>query len=199
MPLTSGSRNYTEKTPARSTKERIVETAIALVAKHGYSSLTFGAIANNLNISKGLVNYHYPSRDALVAAVLGYIGYDYAGYVSRITQAADADQKLTSFVTAVFHYALEHPSEVGALMEIGDKADSKHIASARSFEKIILEKIALYMQSDPRYARYDTAECQQIALILKGAMDAYVTARIFTEGKPEEPRIIAEMLLEHVR
>lgn len=198
MPLTSGSRNHTEKTPARSTKERIMETAIALVAKHGYSSLTFGAIANNLNISKGLVNYHYPSRDTLVAAVLGYIGYDYAGYVSRITQAADADQKLTSFVTAVFRYALEYPSKVGALMEIGDKADSKHIASARSFEKIILEKIALYMQSDPRYARYDTAECQQIAIILKAAMDAYIIAWRLGQETTFNPDSATETLLSHI-
>ncbi len=60
-------------TPSHSqsgTKERIIRAAEDLVIRDGVSKLTIEAAANEAGLSKGGVLYHFPSRDALVSAML---------------------------------------------------------------------------------------------------------------------------------
>lgn len=199
MLSTKGSRRHNEQVPVRPTKERIIETSIDLIADEGYSSLTFGTIAKNLGVSKGLVSYHFSSKEALVTAILGCIGYGYGGYVSEMVQAADSNQKLTRLITAIFHYALEHSKELKTLMEIGDKAPRNLVSDAKSSNEIILERIEEYASADSRYSHYSSTEIQRIALILKGGMDAYITAwHNNTVKKPRSPRYAATTLLDHI-
>lgn len=199
MPSTKGSRKHTEQAPVRPTKERVIEMAITVIADQGYSSLTFGTIANNLGISKGLVNYHFCTKEVLITAVLEYIGYDYASYVSHMVLTSDPSQKLARLITAIFHYALEHPKKLKTLMEIGDKAPHELVTDAKSSNEIILERIEQYASTNRRYSHYSSAEIRHIALIVKGAMDAHIIAwHNTTAEKPLSPKFAAERLLQHV-
>lgn len=59
--------------PARSpseTRERIIGAAEDLVIRDGVSKLTIEAAAHEAGVSKGGVLYHFPSRDALVSAMV---------------------------------------------------------------------------------------------------------------------------------
>ena len=52
------------------TKRRILEAAEKIVLRDGVGHLTLEAAATEAGLSKGGVLYHYPSRDALVAAMV---------------------------------------------------------------------------------------------------------------------------------
>lgn len=56
--------------PRPSKKEHLLDTALALVAEHGYAALTLDAVGQAAGVSKGGLLYHFPTKDALVSALI---------------------------------------------------------------------------------------------------------------------------------
>jgi AcrR family transcriptional regulator len=55
------------------TRARILDTALSLFAQKGYHAVTNAVIANAARLTRGAMIYHFPSREALVAAVIAHI------------------------------------------------------------------------------------------------------------------------------
>ncbi len=51
------------------TKDRIIETAIALFNQHGLSKVTLRTIAAEMGISQGNLNYHFKKREAIIETI----------------------------------------------------------------------------------------------------------------------------------
>ena len=51
-------------------RDRILDAAEQLVSAQGASNLTLDAVAQSAGVSKGGLLYHYPSKDALLVAML---------------------------------------------------------------------------------------------------------------------------------
>ncbi|WP_395396709.1 TetR/AcrR family transcriptional regulator [Novosphingobium sp. BL-8A] len=56
-------------------RERLVSAAIDCLVDHGYPGLTTAAVAARCDVSRGAMHHHFPSRMALVAAVLDHAVY----------------------------------------------------------------------------------------------------------------------------
>ncbi len=67
--------------PRPSRRESLLRAAVAVVAEHGYSALTLAAVGDAIGLSKGGVLYHFPTKEALVAALL-----------EELSNGFDADQ-----------------------------------------------------------------------------------------------------------
>ncbi len=61
-------------------RERLLDAAEAVVAREGVNSLTLSAVAEGAGVSKGGLLYHFPSKSALIVAV-----------VERLASACDAE------------------------------------------------------------------------------------------------------------
>jgi AcrR family transcriptional regulator len=57
-------------TPVPAARDRILDAAEQLVADAGASNLTLDAVAAAAGVSKGGLLYHYPSKDALLTAMI---------------------------------------------------------------------------------------------------------------------------------
>ena len=55
------------------TRHKILETAVAIVDTNGAAHLTIDAVAAHAGLSKGGVLYHFPSKRALLEAMLALL------------------------------------------------------------------------------------------------------------------------------
>src|SRR3989442_10480432 len=53
-----------------STKDRILDAAELLLAKHGFEATSLRAITAEADVNLAAVNYHFQSKDALIRAVI---------------------------------------------------------------------------------------------------------------------------------
>lgn len=67
----------------------MLRAAAAVVAERGYSALTLDAVGAAAGVSKGGVLYHFPTKEALVAALLEELT---SGFDTDQTAAHDADR-----------------------------------------------------------------------------------------------------------
>ena len=71
---------------------RILDAAEQLVADHGASNLTLDAVAQAAGVSKGGLLYHYPNKDALLAAMIERHCDDLDERCARELEGLPADQ-----------------------------------------------------------------------------------------------------------
>ncbi len=58
---------------SRATRRRLLETAIRCLAQHGWEISTVGFIAGEAGISRGAVQHHFRTREALIIAALEHM------------------------------------------------------------------------------------------------------------------------------
>ena len=65
-------------------RERLYETAIRLISKHGYESTTLRTVADNAGVSVGLLYKYFPNKRAVVIELYDRLS---AEFVSRVADA----------------------------------------------------------------------------------------------------------------
>ena len=73
-------------------RDRILDAAEQLVADQGASNLTLDAVAQAAGVSKGGLLYHYPNKDALLAAMIERHCDDLDECCARELEGLPADQ-----------------------------------------------------------------------------------------------------------
>ena len=90
-PGTSGSSYQT----GRETREAIVSAAATVLIGHGHAQFTLKRVADAVGISVGNLNYHYPTRDALLETLIDRTLAEYAKRFSvLITGRASPEKKV---------------------------------------------------------------------------------------------------------
>jgi TetR/AcrR family transcriptional regulator, cholesterol catabolism regulator len=92
-------------------RERIMDSAAAVLARSGYAGTTLGEIASLAGTHAGSLYYYFDSREALVEAVLvrgvdSALAYSAAAVDSLPPEASSRD-RLVAAITAHIEYMLE--------------------------------------------------------------------------------------------
>lgn len=93
-------------TPITDTRERILTAAAAVVIEQGAMRMTLEAVAAQAGVSKGGLLYHFPSKDALVQAMIEEMNLEFAERIRREFEAdkhpSDRGRWLRGLVRATF-------------------------------------------------------------------------------------------------
>lgn len=96
------------------TRAHLVETALNTLRQHGPNNLTLDAVAKASTVSKGGLLHHFPTKEALMEAVLRQLFADYEKQVQRFyeQEAEGVGRWLRAYVRASFSIEESLPMEL---------------------------------------------------------------------------------------
>lgn len=90
-------------------REACVEEALAIVGESGLESLSLREVARRLKVSHQAPYKHFPSRDHILAEVVGRAFTGFARHLDTRTRSADPMEDLAHLGLAYLAFARSHP------------------------------------------------------------------------------------------
>lgn len=111
------------------TAERIQEAALLSFATRGYEATSLDAVAGVLGIRKQTILYWFPSKEALLDAVIDHSAGELTAALERtLSRAGEGWDRVEAVVKSVFRLAARRPELLGLLREmsrLGPPASSR--------------------------------------------------------------------------
>ncbi|WP_285663728.1 TetR/AcrR family transcriptional regulator [Actinorhabdospora filicis] len=102
-------------------RAQIVAAAIETIAELGHARASFAKIAERAGLSStGLISYHFRSRGALMAEVLGTVTAAFTEYVVAEEDDGTAAGALRAFLLANIGFMRDHRSQVVAMLRVAE-------------------------------------------------------------------------------
>jgi len=106
--------------PSSSTSDRILDAALASFASRGYEATSLDAVAKELELTKQSILYWFPSKDALLEAVIARSASDLSvALETALQRAGEGWDRVEAVVRSVFRLAARQPELLGLLREVG--------------------------------------------------------------------------------
>ena len=102
------------------TADRIVHAALLSFGTRGYEATSLDALAATLGIRKQTILYWFPSKEALLDAVIDYSAAELSATLERtLARAGQGWDRVEALVRSVFRLAARRPELLGLLREMG--------------------------------------------------------------------------------
>lgn len=109
-------RNVT--TARTSTSERILAAALRSFGSTGIDGTSLDALARDLGLTKQAILYWYPSKEALLDAVVDFSAVELQRRFARAIQTGQGFDRVEAVVHAAFRLAARHPAMLGLMREV---------------------------------------------------------------------------------
>lgn len=111
------------------TAERIIQAALLSFATRGYEATSLDAVATGLDIRKQTILYWFPSKEALLDAVIDHSAAELTAALEHtLARAGQGWERVEAVVKSVFRLAARRPELLGLLREmsrLGPPASSR--------------------------------------------------------------------------
>lgn len=89
-------------------KQQLIESTIDSIAKRGFAETTLADVADGAGLSRGIVNFHFQSKEQLLVETLGFLSEEYREVWHRAVSKAGPSpvERLIALVTADFDPAV---------------------------------------------------------------------------------------------
>jgi TetR/AcrR family transcriptional repressor of bet genes len=108
-------------------KVQLMEATIDVLARDGFSRTTLTEVARRAGLSHGLVNFHFASKERLLAETLAYLAEEYRENWTRALAAAGVRpaEQLAALLGADFAPAVSTPARLAAWCAFWGEAQSR--------------------------------------------------------------------------
>ncbi|OJF12489.1 TetR/AcrR family transcriptional regulator [Couchioplanes caeruleus] len=86
---------------SRATRQRLLETTIRCLAEHGWEVSTVGFIAAEAGISRGAVQHHFRTREALILGALEHMFEERAALLDALPDPESGPDRIHTVVTGL--------------------------------------------------------------------------------------------------
>ncbi|MEU0566079.1 TetR/AcrR family transcriptional regulator [Nonomuraea sp. NPDC005983] len=178
---TDGQKGRTFIEEAR--RAQIIASAVEVIADLGFARASLAQIAKHAGISKGVISYHFASKDALMEEVVDRLYAGIADHVlARTEGVATATELLRTHILSVAEHMRGHRTQIKALGEIFYNlrdADGRPRYGINANEEVYqaLEQIYRLGQESGEFRQFDV---RVMAITQSSAIDnmfAYWVAR----------------------
>ena len=97
-------------------RQQLIDATIIMLARKGYSALTVADVAKTAGLSVGIINFHFESKEKLLAACLTYLAEEYyRNWQSALAApGASVAEKLQLVVLGDFNDKIFTPDKLAA-------------------------------------------------------------------------------------
>ncbi|HMK12003.1 MAG TPA: helix-turn-helix domain-containing protein [Acidimicrobiales bacterium] len=101
------------------TSDRILDAALTSFGGRGYEASSLDAIAAELGVRKQTILYYFPTKEALLAAVIDRSATELSEVLEdALARAGEGWDRVEAVVRSVFRLALRRPELLGLLREV---------------------------------------------------------------------------------
>lgn len=118
-------RKRTESKALR--RQQLIDSTIESIAKRGFSETTLADVASGAGLSRGIVNFHFESKDQLLVETLRFVSEEYRqNWQKALAKAGDsAIERLLSLIEADFDPAVCNRKKVAVWYAFWGEAKSR--------------------------------------------------------------------------
>lgn len=169
-----GGRSFIEQ--AR--RAQVIEAAAATVAEVGYAKASLARIAQRGGISKGVLTYHFATKDEMLRLVATqYFDHAWAYMQPRIEAETTAAGQIQAWVGSELEYAAAHRTQFVAMSDIVTNHRDQHgqLAFAQEFEEELagLHELLVQGQHQGQLRDFDAS---RVANILVHTIEGLLTS-----------------------
>ncbi|MER8743064.1 transcriptional regulator BetI [Mesorhizobium sp. M1004] len=155
-------------------QQQLIEATIDSLAKRGYAETTMADVADGAGLSRGIVNFHFESKEKLLIATLQYMYDEYSAHWRAALRKAGDDpaRQLQILVWADFDRSICNKRKLAAWLAFWGEAKSRPVYQALSssrdayYQQVFIDLCATLKQSGG-YAY----EPQVMALVLSAMLE----------------------------
>lgn len=143
-------------------RAQIVQSAVEVIAEHGFARASLARIAEHAGISKGVISYHFAGKEELMEEVVTRVYTEIGEHViARMSGAGSATTLLRTHIVSVAEHMKAHRTRLRALGEIFANlrtADGALRYGIKAGEEglLALEKIYRLGQESGEFRSFDT-------------------------------------------
>jgi AcrR family transcriptional regulator len=181
----------------RSTRERIVDSAIDLFGVRGVNAVSLDEIARDVGVRKQTVLYWFASKDDLVDAVLGEAAGQLVFEIDAAVRAASDDplDRLDEVIGAVFRPAVRRPALLGLIREVS-RLDPERAEHLRLHMQPLIDRGISYLGSEMDAGRLRRGDPRLVAALAYATVTGIATEPEALNAVGWEPDAIG---LRHLR
>lgn len=97
-------QSFGRKAPRAFRREQLIEATISTLARRGLADTTLSDVARAAGVSHGLINFHFQSKERLLAETLSFLSEEHRANWTSALAAAGSDPvlRLNALITAEF-------------------------------------------------------------------------------------------------
>lgn len=203
----SSAKDDAEKKGRKASKEtrrqQLIEATIDSLARRGYAETTMADVADGAGLSRGIVNFHFESKEKLLVATLQYMADEYSAHWRAALLAAghEPSDQLAALVAADFDRAICTKRKLAAWCAFWGEAKSRPTYQAlcgardEAYQNVFIE-LCRRLRDEAGYG-FDPA---QAALAISAMLEGlWLRLMMGTEGLTRESALTtANQLLDIV-
>lgn len=168
-----------ETLAARARREQIIHAAGEVVAELGYANASVARIAERAGISKGVITYHFETKDEILRLVAKQLFERCREHLeAREDRESGAATHLRTLIVAELEFFASHRTEFIAMGEI--MANHRDPDFSRAFETVAAEEIrelSAILDKGQRAGEFRAFDTDRVAEIIyhckNGVLDAW--------------------------
>lgn len=161
----------------RQRRQDLIEATITVIAAHGYAGTTVSRVAEQAQVSAGLMNFHFSSKELLFQAVFEYLSDEYEAIWRQCLAAAGTSplERLQAMIGAYFHPQIFTAEKLAVWFTFWSDANLRdHYRAAATrveehYSKEIVSQLRTHLAGQPDAAR----QAREIAAPLIAMIDGY--------------------------
>lgn len=158
----------------RARRAQIERAAIEVLSEVGYAAASVGLIAKRVGVSKGVVTYHFTSKDEILRRVALVLFEDCAAHIAASVCAdMSPEVRLRALLTAELEFFSSRRLEFRAMVEvISNYRDPGFIQAFESVSMEEVETLADLLRQGQAQGKFRSFDAKEVAHLINTAKNA---------------------------